>query len=92
MNQLRELTGNAREFVRALGAAVLFLLRILEQVPRAARRPRLIIEQVYNAGALSLVIIMICGMFIGMVIGLQFYDVLQRFGADRGLGWCGPRC
>jgi phospholipid/cholesterol/gamma-HCH transport system permease protein len=86
MSQLRELTDNLREFVGAVGAAVLFLLRLLSQVPRAARRPRLIIEQLYNAGALSLVIIMICGLFIGMVIGLQGYDVLQRFGAEEAIG------
>lgn len=86
MSQLRELAENLREFVGAVGAVALFLLRLLRQVPRAVSRPRLVIEQLYNAGALSLVIIMICGLFIGMVIGLQGYDVLQRFGAEEALG------
>ncbi|HZF27057.1 MAG TPA: lipid asymmetry maintenance ABC transporter permease subunit MlaE, partial [Steroidobacteraceae bacterium] len=40
----------------------------------------------YNAGALSLVIIMLCGLFVGMVLGLQGFDVLQRFGSEESLG------
>ncbi len=48
--------------------------------------PRLVVEQVYNAGALSLVIIMTCGLFVGMVLGLQGYDLLQRFGSEEALG------
>jgi phospholipid/cholesterol/gamma-HCH transport system permease protein len=86
MSQLQELTENLREFVRSVGAAVLFLLRVLGQFPRLAMRPRLIVEQIYNAGALSLVIIMTCGMFIGMVMGLQFYDILARFGSEEAIG------
>jgi phospholipid/cholesterol/gamma-HCH transport system permease protein len=46
----------------------------------------LIVDQVYNAGALSLVIIMTSGLFVGMVLGLQGYDLLQRFGSEDSLG------
>lgn len=63
-----------------------FLLRLLAQVPRALLRPRLVIDQIYNAGALSLVIIMTCGLFVGMVLGLQGYDLLERFGSESALG------
>jgi phospholipid/cholesterol/gamma-HCH transport system permease protein len=38
------------------------------------------------AGALSLVIIMLCGLFVGMVLGLQGYDLLRRFGSTESLG------
>ena len=55
---------------RARRRAGAFLrLRLLWLTPPALLRPRLIIEQVYNAGALSLVIIMTCGLFVGMVHG-----------------------
>ena len=54
--------------------------------PRGLRRFRLIVDQVYNAGALSLVIIMTSGLFVGMVLGLQGYDLLQRFGSEDSLG------
>ena len=86
MSQLQEITDNIREFVRTIGAMVLFLLRILGEIPRLIMRPVLIIDQIYNTGALSLVIIMTCGMFIGMVIGLQFYDILARFGSEEAVG------
>lgn len=86
MSQVAELASNLREFVRMVGAVVLFLLRMLGQIPRLIARPRLVVEQIYNTGALSLVIVMICGLFIGMVMGLQFYDILARFGSEDAIG------
>ena len=52
----------------------------------ALARPRLIVAQIYNAGARSLVIIMLCGLFVGMVLGLQGFELLQRFGSEEALG------
>jgi phospholipid/cholesterol/gamma-HCH transport system permease protein len=45
-----------------------------------------VIHQIYNCGARSLVIIMLCGLFVGMVLGLQGFDLLQRFGSEDALG------
>jgi phospholipid/cholesterol/gamma-HCH transport system permease protein len=45
-----------------------------------------VVAQIYNAGARSLVIIMLCGLFVGMVLGLQGFDLLQRFGSEDALG------
>ena len=61
-------------------------MRVVGQTPRVFARPGLIVEQVHNAGALSLVIIMTCGLFVGGVLGLQGYDLLQRFGSEDALG------
>jgi phospholipid/cholesterol/gamma-HCH transport system permease protein len=83
---LQELFESLRNFVRTVGAVTLFLWRMLVQVPRALLRPGLIVEQIHNAGALSLVIIMTCGLFVGGVLGLQGYDLLQRFGSEDALG------
>jgi phospholipid/cholesterol/gamma-HCH transport system permease protein len=69
-----------------IGKVALFLVRILGQCLPALRRPRLVVLQIYNAGARSLVIIMLCGLFVGMVLGLQGYDLLQRFGSESALG------
>ena len=69
-----------------IGKVALFLVRILGQCLPALRRPRLVVLQVYNAGARSLVIIMLCGLFVGMVLALQGYDLLQRFGSESALG------
>ncbi len=72
--------------VTALGAYALFAARLLAGTPRALLRPRLVIEQVHNAGALSLVIVMLSGLFVGMVLGLQGFDLLERFGSEESLG------
>ena len=49
-------------------------------------RPGLVIHQVYNAGALSLVIIMVSALFVGGVLGLQGYDSLSKFNAESSVG------
>ncbi len=64
----------------------MFFFRILAQCLPALARPRLLVHQVYNAGARSLIIIMLCGLFVGMVLGLQGYDLLARFGSEDALG------
>src|SRR3954470_6620904 len=69
-----------------LGRVALFLARVLGQILPSLGQPRLLIAQIYNAGARSLIIIMMCGLFIGMVLGLQGYDLLQRFGSETALG------
>jgi phospholipid/cholesterol/gamma-HCH transport system permease protein len=69
-----------------IGAVALFLLATLKACVAALRRPRLIVHQVYNCGARSLIIIMLCGLFVGMVLGLQGYDLLARFGSESALG------
>lgn len=86
MKLLRELAENLREFIGTVGAITLFFGRVLTRVPGALLRPSLIIDQVHNAGALSLVIIMTCGLFVGGVLGLQGYDLLLRFGSEDALG------
>jgi phospholipid/cholesterol/gamma-HCH transport system permease protein len=72
--------------VRRMGAILLFLLALLTQAVPALARPRLIVHQIYNAGARSLVIIMLSGLFVGMVLGLQGFTLLQRFGSEQALG------
>jgi phospholipid/cholesterol/gamma-HCH transport system permease protein len=74
------------EGVRRLGAVALFLVRLLGECVPALGRPRLLVPQIYNAGARSLIIIMLSGLFVGMVLGLQGYDLLQRFGSVDALG------
>jgi phospholipid/cholesterol/gamma-HCH transport system permease protein len=59
---------------------------LLVQCGAALGRPRLIVLQIYNAGARSLIIVMLSGLFVGMVLGLQGYQLLQRFGSEDVLG------
>jgi phospholipid/cholesterol/gamma-HCH transport system permease protein len=83
---MRDIVSGLAGILANIGAVALFLLRILGQVPQALLRFRLVVHQIHNAGALSLVIVMTCGLFVGMVLGLQGYDLLQRFGSESSLG------
>jgi phospholipid/cholesterol/gamma-HCH transport system permease protein len=69
-----------------MGRVALFLGRVAGQCVPSLAQPRLLAAQIYNAGARSLIIVMLCGLFVGMVLGLQGYDLLQRFGSESALG------
>jgi len=60
------------------------------QVLRATFRPPLrvgrLVDAVYDVGVLSLPIVMGSGLAVGMVLGLQGYNTLVRFGAEESLG------
>ncbi|MGB5622796.1 MAG: lipid asymmetry maintenance ABC transporter permease subunit MlaE [Gammaproteobacteria bacterium] len=75
-----------QEWLETFGASQIFLMRILAGCPRALLRPSLIVRQVYASGVLSLAIIGISGLFVGMVLALQGYNSLERFGATESLG------
>jgi phospholipid/cholesterol/gamma-HCH transport system permease protein len=74
------------EGVRRLGSVMIFLGQLLIQCLPSLGRPRLLVHQIYNTGARSLIIIMLSGLFVGMVLGLQGFDMLQRFGSEEALG------
>jgi len=83
----RDLYYTIFEFVRTFGALQLFFLRLLWYTPAVlSRRFGLVVGQVHNAGALSLVIIVICGFFVGAVLGLQGFSNLSRFNAEDSVG------
>jgi phospholipid/cholesterol/gamma-HCH transport system permease protein len=69
-----------------IGACGLFLLRVLAAVPRSLRHVRETVRQLWFVGAMSLTIIMTCGLFVGMVLGLQLYHVLAIFGGTSASG------
>lgn len=74
------------EFCQKLGVSGLFLLRIIIRNPRPYKFLPLLVEQIYVVGVLSLIIIIISGLFIGMVLALQGYNILDKFGATQELG------
>ena len=83
----RDLYNTLYAFVRTFGALQLFFLRLLAHSPTVLwRRFGLVVAQVHNAGALSLVIIIICGFFVGAVLGLQGFSNLSRFNAEDSVG------
>lgn len=88
MNQvLRDIYDTSVEFLRTFGAFQLFFMRLLRHSPGILfRRFDLVVKQVFNSGALSLVIIMVSGLFVGGVLGLQGYSNLSRFNAEDAVG------
>jgi phospholipid/cholesterol/gamma-HCH transport system permease protein len=81
-----DLAGSGRDLAQKWGRFTLFTGRLVTVSPRTLLRPRLIVEQIHNCGAQSLVIIMLSGLFVGMVLGLQGFDLLRRFGSTESLG------
>lgn len=83
---LRGLGRRVTDRIWRLGRASIFLLQTLGYSRMAFQRFGLTIRELYFTGVLSLVIILVSGLFVGMVLGLQGYDTLQRYGASEALG------
>ncbi len=72
--------------LRQMGKAGILLFRSLARVPQFKKGLPLVIQQIYSEGVLSLLIIVVSGLFIGMVLALQGYHTLAKFGAAQQLG------
>lgn len=72
--------------VLRLGYAARFIVRTLLSSGTSLRRPRLVIRELYFTGVLSLIIILVSGLFVGMVLGFQGYHTLQTYGSESALG------
>ncbi len=86
MKVINELWQSLLDALTGLGSVTRFLVRMIVVTPGALLRFDLIVQQIWNSGALSLVIIMLAGLFVGMVLGLQGFTLLQRFGSEESLG------
>lgn len=83
---LRRLGRGGIGFFERLGRAHLFLARVLWGLGELYPRPGLVVAQLWSVGVLSLLIIIVSGLFVGMVLGLQGYNTLVDFGAEESLG------
>jgi phospholipid/cholesterol/gamma-HCH transport system permease protein len=63
-----------------------FLSRTLVRRPRITKSFPLLVEQLFSVGVLSWLIIVVSALFIGMVVGLQGFHTLNKFGATQELG------
>jgi len=72
--------------LQKLGRANLFICHVVMGLPEILRRVRLLLAQVYSVGVLTILLVSISGLFVGMVLGLQGYNVLSDFGAEQTLG------
>ncbi len=72
--------------VTDIGYATRLFLKLLGTLAATFRRPRLLSEQIFFLGNYSLAIILVSGLFVGFVLGLQGYYILQRYGSSEALG------
>jgi phospholipid/cholesterol/gamma-HCH transport system permease protein len=86
MEAIRRLGEETLDVLRTIGAAGVFLWQSLVTLPDVRRSFPLLIQQLYFVGVLSLAIIVVAGLFIGMVLGLQGYSILITYGSEQALG------
>lgn len=86
LNYLQRLGVSGLTALATLGRAGRMGWLALTAPPDWRNGPMLLVRQLYFIGVYSLVIIVVSGVFIGMVLSLQGYTVLVRFGADQALG------
>ena len=85
-NNLINIGKKSLKTIQTIGAATLLLFEIIFSRVNLKTTFVLFIKQVYNIGVLSIIIILVSGLFIGMVLALQSYTVLVDFGAEGKLG------
>ena len=86
LNALASLGHKGIKTLRTFGRAGLMLFNALVGKPEFRQHAPLLVRQLYNVGVLSMLIIVVSGVFIGMVLGLQGYLVLTTYSAETSLG------
>jgi len=86
LSAIQSLGRSGIEFCDNAGKTTLFLMHALIARPQGLKSFRLLVPQLYMVGVLSMIIIIVSGLFIGMVLGLQGYTILVKFGAEQALG------
>ena len=84
--QLESLGRWVRTSVAGTGYAARSFVTLLRGSCGLWRRPRLITDQIHFIGNYSLIIIAVSGLFVGFVLGLQGYNILNRYGSEQALG------
>jgi phospholipid/cholesterol/gamma-HCH transport system permease protein len=77
---------HAVDIIWRLGYASRFFALTVASSGSTFRRFRLLVRELYFTGVLSLIIILVSGLFVGMVLGLQGYHTLQTYGSESALG------
>lgn len=86
IDRVRVIGSTSIDLVRDWGKTGQLLFRILFRLPRLKKSLPALLQQIYAEGVLSLSIIVVSGLFIGMVLALQGHHTLAKFGASMELG------
>lgn len=76
----------AIEMMASVGRATFFVFSLLPAISYAFRRFDLLVKQIYFSGVLSLPIVLTSGLFVGMVLSLQGYNVLVDYNSEEAVG------
>jgi phospholipid/cholesterol/gamma-HCH transport system permease protein len=85
-NTIRIIGHRAINAIWRIGMASRFFVYTLLYSGSSFRRFHLIIKELFSTGVMSLIIIIVAGLFVGMVLGLQGYETLKRYGSESALG------
>ncbi len=86
VNTIRAIGHRIINAVWRIGVASRFFFLTLLYSGNSFRRFHLIIKELFSSGVMSLIIIVVAGLFVGMVLGLQGYETLKRYGSESALG------
>lgn len=86
LDKVRTLGATTLSVCKSFGRAGLMMFGALIGKPEPRKQWPLLIKQLYSVGVQSLLIIIVSGLFIGMVLGLQGYIVLTTYGAENAIG------
>jgi phospholipid/cholesterol/gamma-HCH transport system permease protein len=86
VNFLASLGRNGLNILERFGRGHLLLLQMVAGLASLPPRPGLLLSQLHAVGVKTFTIVVVSGLFVGMVLGLQGYYVLSQFSADESLG------
>jgi phospholipid/cholesterol/gamma-HCH transport system permease protein len=86
LNGVRLIGRKTIDGIWRIGLATRFLFLTLTNSGTSFGRFRLVMREIFFSGVLSLIIIIVSGLFVGMVLALQGYETLQTYGSEEKLG------
>lgn len=86
VERIRRLGRAGLDVVAAIGRSVIVLLLAVFGRGGVGSGLQLLGKQLYSVGVMSLPIIVVSGFFIGMVIALQGYNILVKYGSEQAVG------
>jgi len=86
VKSVRNIGHRVVEAIWRIGYAARFFGLILLNSGSSFRRFSLTVKELYFTGVMSLIIILVAGLFVGVVLGLQGYEILKRYGSESALG------
>ena len=86
INGVKGIGRSVIDAVWRIGRATRFFALTILYSGSGFRRFHLIVKELFSSGVMSLIIILVAGTFVGMVLGLQGYETLKRYGSESALG------